>query len=354
MATLNRHFRQFGEVVKLTVHPLEEKAFIQFAAQSAAEAAIQATPVLGHPEIAMAWVPKKGGPKGKGKKGGPGDRIIENRTYITNPEERARFDATRRQELELRSRKTALLTGLTDQLKVIMSKLKDENLDEAKRQSLKTMMKVIKDKMDAFSGAGGGGADDGQNPASGASPAPASRPSSLAMSPGASPGWKKVSNTLDLRPKVLRMKLDKGWTLERLKDELQKHKHGANDAVQDMQWELDGSGQPSQSVLVSFKERRNAEQIFNQRSVLPFYTEWCERAQAASPGPKVASDKTPATPAREQPADDVGASAVTATPSGGEEPAPAQAAPEAAATGAAEAAPAAFSVDLSDEEVVGT
>ncbi|CAE8601399.1 unnamed protein product, partial [Polarella glacialis] len=51
--SLNRHFRQFGEVLKITSHLDEGKAFIQFATREAAEAATVVA-VLNDPNIAMA------------------------------------------------------------------------------------------------------------------------------------------------------------------------------------------------------------------------------------------------------------------------------------------------------------
>lgn len=50
---LNRHFRSFGEVLKITSQVHESKAYVQFATRAAAEAAVQ-VPVLDRPEINFA------------------------------------------------------------------------------------------------------------------------------------------------------------------------------------------------------------------------------------------------------------------------------------------------------------
>jgi hypothetical protein len=145
---LNRHFRKFGEVLKITVQAADGRAFVQFAQRGAAEAAV-AAPVLEKPEITLAWAH---GDKGKGKKGKGKDRPTHldrpaaHAVLCANPEVEHRVNEQKRKRDEITNRRSALLGNLTEQLKMVMSKLNAEGLTEAKREALRAMILQIKEK----------------------------------------------------------------------------------------------------------------------------------------------------------------------------------------------------------------
>lgn len=157
---LHRHFRQFGEVVKITSHPEEGKAFVQFADRAAAQVA-STMPVFDRQDIVLSWAPKaikggrgKGSGPGKGEPGGPPERPVENRVLVADPEEQSRLAESKRRKDEVAVRKAQLLGAYTDQMKAIMSKLTDETMSEARREAMRTLLLQIKDKMDALGGLG--------------------------------------------------------------------------------------------------------------------------------------------------------------------------------------------------------
>ena len=146
---LNRHFRHFGEVLKIISQVSEGKAYVQFASKASAEAAAQA-PALGRPEIVVAWEQR---PKGKGSAKGKSDgRPAEHRVLCTDPNERRKIEDIKVKREELASRKTALLANLTNQIKANMAKINDENISEAKRETLRSLLLGLKEKMDSLSG----------------------------------------------------------------------------------------------------------------------------------------------------------------------------------------------------------
>ena len=144
---LNRHFRHFGEVVKIISQVSEGKAYVQFASKASAEAAAQA-PALERPEIVVTWQR----PKGKGSAKGKSDRPAEHRVLCTDPEERRKIEDIKVKREEVASRKTALLANLTNQMKAIMAKISDENVSEAKRETLRSLLLGLKEKLDSLSG----------------------------------------------------------------------------------------------------------------------------------------------------------------------------------------------------------
>lgn len=273
---LNRHFRQFGEVLKITVNTDKGSAFVQFAERSAAEAAL-AAPVLDKPEIRTSWVQRS---KGRGK-AGPSlreehrsyDRNADNRVLVADPEEQRRIDESRQKRDEIAARRQALLGTLTEQMKTTMAKLNDPAMSEARRESLQSLLFQMKQKMDELSV---------NVPVAHANGVAPSSQQQLKVPAGTS---RQTWHTLDLRTKVLRVNLmqsagvgQESWTLERLREVL--HKFDAVDEqIQDIQWES-GLGGPAgvESVLVRFKERWAAEHVFQQRGELPFYVEWCDPA----------------------------------------------------------------------------
>jgi len=277
---LNRHFRQFGEVLKITVQANEARASVQFSDRSAAEAATT-VPVFDRPEIMLAWAPKTS--KGRGKVGGRNrndvqhDKPAENRVLVADPGEQKRIDESKKKRDELTARKTQLLGNLTEQMKAIMTKLNDREITEEKREALRALMKTITEKMEALNGVPEKSSSSSSSTVrSVIVDDPPPRPAPPAVTPkgkGSPTTW----HTLDLRPKVLRVNLVQGWTVERLRDELKKFSAG-DEQIRDISHAVDSGGQPNLgAALVQFKDRWSAEQLFNQRSELPFYAEWCDQ-----------------------------------------------------------------------------
>lgn len=158
--TLNRHFRIFGEVLKITIHASEGKASVQFANRQSAEAAA-ASRVLDRPEVSLAWAPRakgklKGHDGGKGfapggKGGGGGDRPVGNNVLVADPQEKSRWEEVKRRKDDIAAQKSQLLGKLTEQMKVIMGKLSDKDMPQAKRDMMRALLLQLKGKMDAVS-----------------------------------------------------------------------------------------------------------------------------------------------------------------------------------------------------------
>jgi len=274
LSVLNRHFRQFGEVLRITVQADEGKAFVQFAEHAAAVAALP-VPVLERSDIVLSRAPRpfkgKGG-KGKDGKGKNKDAAgsTENRVFHANPEELKKIDEAKKKRDDFTVRKAKLLGSLTEQLKAVMSKLNDDKLSEAKKDALKGMLTSIKAKMDTLNSPGMGVvvSEDGVQ----GSPAQASTPS---KQKGKASG-KGGQYTLDLRSKVLRVNIIEGWTQDRLREELRKFDI-TDEQVVDILWQTGDDGATnSESSLIRFRERWVAEKLFNRKSELPFTVEWCE------------------------------------------------------------------------------
>jgi hypothetical protein len=161
MDSLNRHFRQFGEVRKLTVKSAEGKAYVQFASRVAADMAFN-VPVLGNHGISLAWEMRpqrssKGG-KGRGRhaKRNEPERLekpIDHRVLCVNPDDQRKLDDARRRRDEIHDRKAKLLAGFTEQMKAIMERLNDKSVSEAKRDILRNLALQIKAKIDSLSDA---------------------------------------------------------------------------------------------------------------------------------------------------------------------------------------------------------
>jgi len=250
---LNRHFRQFGEVLKITSQVAEGKAFLQFANRAAAEAALS-VPVLDRPDIAVAWSLR---PKGKGgsKGGKSSDGPAENRVLCTDPEEQRKVNELKTKREELASRKTALLANLTSQMKVIMAKLHDPNVSEAKRETLRTLLLGLKEKLDSLGVPGSAGRAQAQ--------------AQIAAR----------SNRLDHRTRILKFHLTEGGSLEELREELRKL--GApDDQVVDLHLEPSEDGLGSGTAVVQFRERSTADKIFSLRSEIAASVEWLEPVPA--------------------------------------------------------------------------
>lgn len=317
---LNRHFRRFGEVRKLTAHPNEGKAFVQFADRNAAEAAAS-VPVLDRPEISLAWAqrPRRpgGGPGGGGRGGGKGrggegkiGQPAENCVFCSDPEEQRRLEHSRLRRGEIHDRKTKLLAGFTEQMKTIMTRMSEDGCSEQKRESLRGLALQIKGKIDAITAParppptasfapppGSFGPplaapppgdfgivpmqailDDGIDPSS------KGPPRRQKGGPGKGDGKKGGRWTLDLRSKALRAILPDGWTLDRLREELRRA-GAAEDQLQKVSFDVDAEGQSrSDAAIVQLKDRWLAEQLLAQRAELPFHIEWSEKTSSSPAG----------------------------------------------------------------------
>lgn len=360
---LNRHFRQFGEVLKITVHATEGKAFVQFADHGAAQSA-SAAPVLDQPEITMAWAARgEGKGKGKGKTKGK-DRpsaigfVAEHRVLCSNPEEQRRLDDNKRKRDDITSRRNTLLSQYTQQLQMIMAKLNVEGVSEAKRESLRSLILQIKGKMDALSTEVTGGFDEAGKGKSAKRPKGEGKGADSAEGGkgGKKDEGKRGGFTLDLRPKVLRVNLAEGWTQERLREELAKL--GASEdkiAVVHLEGAKAGEdGKPGvETALVQFKDRKSAELVFNKKGedfVADWSTDLPPVPEAVSPvlAPAAAPAESSLPPAALQRGQEDG----EGEPAGAEdakadeeEPAAAAAAADSAAAAATEEAPVAAADD---------
>lgn len=291
LAMLHRHFRPFGEVVKITSHVEEGKAYVQFADAAAAQAAL-AVPMFDRPEIVLSWAPKvskggrgKGGAKGGDRSGDAAsmDRQAENRVLVSDPEEHRRLESNKKQKDDLQARKVRLLGGLTDQMKAAMGKMADESMSEAKREALRSLLLQIKGKIDTLSGS--------LFPTS-MEDSPSKAKDFKGKGKGKKKGKRKMEAadadeddvdapggrwTLDLRTKVLRVTLAQGSTLERLKEELGKIGAGP-EQISEIQHDPD-----AELAFVRFRDRWTAEQVLSRRSELPFKAEWCSHPPPSLP-----------------------------------------------------------------------
>lgn len=292
LSVLNRHFRQFGEVLRITVQAEEGRAFVQFADRDAVEAAL-GVPVLERADLVLQRAPRAGKGKCKGK--GKGDKGVfaENRVLCANPEDQRKADDAKQKRESIAAKKAQLLGGLTDQMKTLMGKLTDPTVPEAKRDLFRKLMEQIKGKIDAISaptfGARGAAATAGEAGA---------QPREVATPPKGRPraGGKY---TLDFRPRVVRVAILQGWTRDTQREELRKLEV-VDDQVSDILWEMGGDGAPSKEFsLVRFKDRKHAEKLMARKADMTFSVEWCDCQTLPPPSsPALAPSQAPAAPAR--------------------------------------------------------
>lgn len=272
MATLHRHFRRFGEIMKLTIHDAEGRAFIQYAEQPAAEAAKQEV-VLDCPDIEVSWVKRKtkGGGKNKRDKGqlAP-DGSYMPRVLISDPEERKKFeDATqRRGQVELK--KKELLQQYTKQLQMVLSKLQESGLSEEKRESYNSILVKIKEKMNSVNSMA-------------AEPPPAPKAEATTTTPSMQREG-PVRYTLDLRTRAVRIVKDSSWVSEKkAKEDTNSRLGPGNHGLRYVQWEP-GS---EKHAIVMFVSRWYAEQAFERRAEIGMFDmEWCENPPPPPPKPE--------------------------------------------------------------------
>lgn len=275
---LHRHFRRFGEISKITTDIEKSGAFVQFSDRTAAEAAV-AVPLYDRADVILTLAQRaRTGGKGRGA-GGKGKiltgdgRPAENRVLVCDREEHERVVATKRKKDEVDSKKAQLLGAMTDQLKMIMSRLATEGLSDEKKDSYRKLMMQIKEKIDNINGAQSGGAgDDG------------GRMDPPKVPKGKSKGkeeWQTTGKwTLDLRTRVIKMQMPQGWSLEKLREELRKlipSEEALQDLAPDVKEAKLEPGATPEAMLLRFKDRSSAEQLFGQRADLPFTVEWWDQ-----------------------------------------------------------------------------
>lgn len=331
LEALNRHFRQFGEIVKITTNSAEGKAFVQFKEFKSLEAALPAV-VLEKPEITLTPLARATPSKGKGKSPGKAavrdDRAAaapaaDNHVLVSNPALQSKLDESKKKVDDIKAMKSKLLGALTEQMKTIMMKLREENVTEVKQEQLRTLLMEVKSKMDKISPTPAppapaptpapGSADDAEPTLlDSATPAieGASAPPSAAKGKGKGKGKEKDGDfakgkgkfkgkdfskgkgkskpfkgkmVLDLRPSILRVYLTEEMTLETVSQELKKHAT-AEDQVVDVRRPDDSTaGENGGLALVELSDRKTAELFFSQRSKMPFTAEWADKPPGWTP-----------------------------------------------------------------------
>ncbi|CAJ1385464.1 unnamed protein product, partial [Effrenium voratum] len=128
--------------------------------------------------------------------------MAENRVLCTDPEEGRKMEELKKKREELASRKATLLANVTKQMKAIMAKLNNPNNSEATRETLRSLLLGLKEKLDSLAGPK---PDRTQQPAI------------------------PRSHRLDLRSRVLKFQLSEATPLEVLREELRKL--GADEVV---------------------------------------------------------------------------------------------------------------------------
>lgn len=252
---LHRHFRRFGEILKITTDLDKASAFVQFADRGAPEAAV-GVPLYDRPDVVLTLSQRvrssgkgKGCSSGKGKIQTADGRPAENRVLVCDTDEQARVAASKRKKDEVDSQKAKLLGAMTDQLKMIMSRLTAEGLSEEKKASYRTLMLQIKGKIDALNGIVA--SDDGRYDA----------PKQAKGKAKGKEDWQSTGRwTLDLRSRVLKANLPEGWTTEKLSEEVKKAGLG-EDALQDLAPEGGEAGAAPEAVFLRFKDRASAEHV---------------------------------------------------------------------------------------------
>lgn len=289
MANLHRHFRRFGEIMKLTIHDNEGRAFVQFAEQPAAEAAKNEV-VLDCPDIEVNWVKRKkgagkgrlGAAKNKGQTAADGTYVA--RVLITDPEERKKFEESSQKRGAVEAKKKELLQQYTKQLQVVMAKLQEQGLAEEKRESYNALLLKIKEKMSSINKM------EPEAPPQ-AAPAP---PSTKAVMEG------RVRWTLDLRTKAIRIfekdLIEQGWDVAKAQETLVE-KLGKGHGIKYLTWEPAATAE--KTAVVMFASRWCADQAYDRRTELGMFSmEWCDNPppppdpSANNTGDQMAEDKS--------------------------------------------------------------
>eukprot|EP00746_Dinoflagellata_sp_MGD_P008735 gnl/MRDRNA2_/MRDRNA2_117533_c0_seq1.p1 gnl/MRDRNA2_/MRDRNA2_117533_c0~~gnl/MRDRNA2_/MRDRNA2_117533_c0_seq1.p1 ORF type:complete len:600 (-),score=159.12 gnl/MRDRNA2_/MRDRNA2_117533_c0_seq1:41-1615(-) len=269
MAPLHRHFRRFGEIMKLTIHDAEGRAFVQYAEQPAAEAAKQEV-VLDCPDIEVSWVKRKtkGGAKGRLKEKGQmaPDGSYMPRVLISDPEERKKFESATQKRGEVELKKRELLQQYTKQLQTVLAKLQEPGLSEEKRESYNAILVKIKEKMNSVNKMA----------------VEAPPPPKVEEAPAPSMPTGPVRYTLDLRTKAIRVVKESTWTSEKKAKEETVNRLGPGNGVKYVQWEPSSE----KHAIVTFANRWYAEQAYERRAEIGMFDmEWCENPPPPPPRP---------------------------------------------------------------------
>lgn len=174
----------------------------------------------------------------------------------------------KRQKDELEEKRKMILQGLTDQLKLVMSKIGDPKTSEQGREKLQGILLTIKDKISALT------------PAEKKYPAFRQQPPAAAP-PAADPKQKPCSLRLANLPEALR------GNEARVRQAL-----GEQGVEAVREWSEDKA-----SCVVRFATRRPAELAMQAQRVWGFTAAWCEGAPKAAAVAKQAPAAAPSAPA---------------------------------------------------------
>eukprot|EP00404_Azadinium_spinosum_P011659 CAMPEP_0180518048 /NCGR_PEP_ID=MMETSP1036_2-20121128/54873_1 /TAXON_ID=632150 /ORGANISM="Azadinium spinosum, Strain 3D9" /LENGTH=191 /DNA_ID=CAMNT_0022530147 /DNA_START=19 /DNA_END=591 /DNA_ORIENTATION=- len=172
MDVLNEYFGQFGSVTAVHINPSRHEAIVTFTKSEDAEEALK-WPVLNDPSIGLRpWRSKAGqrgptdGPllevvttvSGGAPASGGGAAASTPAAGSFEAEQKPRHMVLesggllvkKRQRDELQDRRLALLGTLTNQLKVVMTRISDPKITEKQREQLQTILNSLKDKITAM------------------------------------------------------------------------------------------------------------------------------------------------------------------------------------------------------------
>jgi len=166
MDVLNEYFGRFGPVSALQINQSRHEAIITFGRLEDAEEALK-WPVLNDPSIGLRPWRAKAGQRGPDE--APADDDATLSLPVTVPVqpvqsgpavvrqassnmmlESGAIQQAKRKKEELEERRKLLLSGLTDQLKIVMSKISDPATSEKNREQLQGILASIKEKISAL------------------------------------------------------------------------------------------------------------------------------------------------------------------------------------------------------------
>jgi len=276
MDVLNEYFGTFGPVVALQVNHSRHEAIISMARVEDAEESLR-WPVLNDPSIGLrpwrskagqrspheapeAYVPPAFGQPQQAafapaSVGAPAPHPIVADMGVTSAPASGNVVLDlgqglqkRQQREELEGKRKALLQSLTDQLKLVMTKISDPKTDEKGKEKLQGILTAIKDKMSALT----------PKP-----PPEAARQRHAGVRPPA-PSGRQAGSGCALR-------------LQGLPDALRSAEARVRQALGDVgieavqAWSEDGS-----ACIVRFADRRPAEAAMQAQKVWGFVAEWYE------------------------------------------------------------------------------
>lgn len=277
MDVLNEYFGTFGPVVALQVNHTRHEAIISMARVEDAEEALR-WPVLNDPSIGLrpwrskagqrapheapeAYVPPALGQPPQGAFAPPGTPALADGGALTAPTsgnvvlDFGQGLQKRQQREEIEGKRKALLQSLTDQLKLVMTKISDSKTDEKGKEKLQGILTSIKEKMSALT----------------PKPPPEAVRQRQAGTRPQTQGGKHTGSGCALR-------------LQGLPDALRSAEARVRQALGDVgieavqAWSEDGS-----ACIVRFADRRPAEAAMQAQKVWGFVAEWYEDAPKEEP-----------------------------------------------------------------------